>query len=308
MPFFENFKEINIDFEKYLPFKCRNIIYHYTNFNNWKSVFLNNNCQNGIVLYASRIDCLNDTMENQLATELYNEVLNEISGEAKFPSEIIDMFRNIKPHTEFPLRSKDVETYYDCYIYATCFSQSKDLLNMWKYYSKENGYNGLNIGLYDDLEENVTGIDKPFKVMVYPIVYDKEEQKDLIKRFIKDFMRIEKKDFIDKESPEVINTFVEDALSVWNTIFKSEYFKEEQEVRILVFVPKNSKNNIEYRQVGTNIVPYIKLQINKKAVNSIRIGPIDSKTADKNITIIKEALNDKFPDIEISKSNIPLRY
>lgn len=308
MPFFENFNEIGINFENYLPSKNRDIIYHYTNADNWESILLNKDCKDGIILYASRIDCLNDTMENKLATELYNEVLNEISSEAKIPSNIIDLFRNIEPSAVFPLRSKNIEKYYDYYTYVTCLSKSDDLLNMWKYYSKGNGYNGINVGLYNDFEGNINGIEEPFKVMVYPIVYDKNEQKNHIKRFIKDFIRTEKEDFIDAKSTDVIATFVGDALSVWNTLFKSEYFKEEQEVRVLIFVPKNSKTAVEHRQVGANIVPYIKLQINKEAIGSVRIGPINSETADKNITIIKEALYEKFPNIEVSKSNIPLRY
>ena len=308
MPFFENFCEIGINFTNYLPTKYKNTVYHYTSINNWSNILLQEDCANEITLYASQIDCLNDYMENQLASSLYYETIEELCDNGTLTLEAKKMLEKVKPSSFVPMKSKNIESYQDCNIYVSCFSKKDDLLNMWKYYSKGSIYEAISIGVNDGFEDSISGIKEPFKAMVLPVVYSKATQKKYIEHFTRDFAKKCGR-FIEESDQDVVDTFFGDALLLWNTLFKAEGFKEEQEVRVIVFMPKaNTSEAVRYRTSNQYIIPYIKLKINKEYVSEIRFGPMDEQRVTKNCLTLKDALSGKFPSIIVSKSSMPLRY
>ena len=303
---FDNFDGIGMDLQKYLPQSNSDTVYHYTPIGNWQNILLPCEKESFISFIASRIDSLNDYMENQFATKIYKEVLDELLSEGVITFEQKDLLENVKADSKIPMKNGINEKYEDCYIYVLCFSKNKDLLNMWKYYSKSSGYEAISIGLSNDFVDNVLERESPHEIIAYPVVYDEAEQRQYIRSFLIEFLE-KAKEIVLIDDVDFINTFVADALSIWNVLFKSVYFSDEQEVRAVLFLPKSSKE-VKYRTSNQLIIPYVSHLIDKNCVKEICVGPLDFKSRKQNVSVLQEALKHKFPDINIDWSKITLRF
>ncbi len=303
MLLFENFRDMGIMFEDYLPKQYTGSLHHYTSINNWKSILLNEKGDDVISLYATRIDCLNDYMENKFAMEVYQEVVKELCEEDMITEKYRERLEGVQVNSLFPMLKDGVEGYHKCDAYVLCFSMEKDLLNLWKYYSKGNRYEGISIELSNNFVSDIQGIGNPFEIVTYPVVYDEKEQKTYIRKFIMAMLRDEA-----NWKPEIIKGIIEDALLMWNILFKGQGFAEEKEVRSVVFIPKSNSTKIEYRTSNAFIIPYINLKINKRHIKGIRFGPMNKDIVIKNISILKEALSRKFKDFDVESSDLKLRY
>lgn len=124
-------------------------------------------------------------------------------------------------------------------------------------------------------------------ISVYPVVYSEEEQKNYIRKLL-----IEINKNYSKEHETSIRYYISMMLQEWNLLFKSNYFKHEEEVRIIVDVAKplsvTIEKNIFFYDVKCRknyglIIPYIEIGISKDSLISTTIGPLRYDDSQKEI-------------------------
>ncbi len=302
-----------------LTFKLRteglynDMMYHYTSSFGFNSILFND--KNMITLWASRYDCLNDTSEGKIALEMYKKVCVKMLNENKLTKELFDFFVDIKPTktTYISYLENDINrfTRVECDRYICSFSKNNDSLAMWNYYSKGNMYEGFNIGVHSLSVRDELNINKLeyTNYKISSVFYGQSEQEPLIRNVLNELIAL-----YSKEEETSIRYMISNYLEEWSLIFKSEYFKHEEEVRLIVSIPKKTKVSIfdiKYRNSAGYIIPYIELKFNKSTVLETSFGPLTCSEDQKYLQtqILDEQLKgSNFPHTSTTYSNIPVRY
>lgn len=299
----------------YMPKKYEGMLYHYTSPEGFDSILFGNN--DSIVLWASRYDCMNDMSEGKIVEEVYKKVCNEMKDNQELTEEMYKGILNLQPTKKKLIEKKvngDVDhTLQKCNRYICSFSKNKDSLPMWNYYSKENRYEGYNIGVLSTLAmrnlEEYYGAEG-IMIDMYPAIYEEEEQKKEIRRFL---LTLKEFDYNDHKS-EIVK-IIRKRLSDWGLLFKSEYFQHEEEIRIIIDVPEEHDNTekikIKYRSCKGMIIPYIEIKLNKNVLKDICLGPLQCNEGQKTIQkeIVMERLkNNGYRMVNVNFSNVPVRY
>ena len=148
--------------------------------------------------------------------------------------------------------------------------------------------------------------DKHINVHMSPIIYKKEDQKNLIKKTVLElnelYRGVDDAEFID---------ILSNRLFKWKLLFKSEKFEHEKEVRIIVDVAKSKKDiHVKYRTYKGYIIPYIVLNMPKRVVASVRLGPLflDQEERKQQIQILQQLLRSEDYDALAQASEIKIRY
>ena len=248
----------------------------------------------------------------------------ELRQEGTVNDAVYEELRKVKPSSQRTmLREKDGIYHYTslaCDSYICSFSRNSDSLPMWNYYSKESGYEGFNIGLYvRDLN------DSPYNTLnqeqiawdVYPVIYSKETQKELVKKFLLEILSF---DF--REHREDMVQIISMQLLSWKLVFKSDYFKHEEEVRLVVDISKSvlvphtdmeeaKTLDVQYRITHGYCIPYVSIPIERKCLESVCQGPLSCPETHKEKqkeTIGKMLKSNGYDGVEISFSKVPIRY
>lgn len=199
---------------------------------------------------------------------------------------------------------------------------------MWKYYSKNNSYDGyciglLDIALTDEWIDTVSGV----SVIASQVEYYSEDKQAIIKETVDRLYRIWK----SYEISDLLNEKIIKEFSSWISVealfFKDECFKDERETRYVAIAPVESLQNLQYtykghtykmydfRFVNGVLTPYIKMPFsdwNREtcwAIDYIGIGP--SANADQKEAGLRQfirSLDYKLENCFIAKSKIPVRY
>lgn len=302
----------------YMPEGIPTDIYHYTSPGGFESILFRNPLE--IELWASRYDCLNDISEGSLAGEVYKEVCLEMKESKEITEEFYDLIKGVPPartmlmwHTA---EGKDNLTRPEYERYICSFSKNSDSLAMWSYYSKGNMYEGFNLGfLTHTLEESVKEHLQSYETMVhiYPVLYERVKQKELIHGFITKLAEC-----YEEGDETSVRYMVSNQLVQWSLVFKNEYFKHEEEVRLIVDVgvkkwgtPSSIPQlKVNYRITKGFTIPYIKLQIDKYALSYVTIGPLlcDQKSKENQVVIMEDRLTLNNYSALVQYSEIPVRY
>ena len=324
----DDYWDLGIDFRKYMPEEYRGEMYHYTSTGALFEIL----SDNGISLWTSRQDCLNDTSEGSVAVEIYHEVLEQLRQEGKITYEQYGCFKkaSIDSKTPFLHFSNDLnptqrkEEYRDAEIFVCCFSENNDSLPMWNYYAKGNHYEGYNLGISTEkfqdelnkLKENINSCWSNVEFDIFPIVYSRDEQQRYVYKFMLEFVKYTNDDIIDIDySP----SYISDALREWSAVFKKECFSHEKEIRLIVRRPIKEFSDsvckelpkISYRHNREYLIPYITLGLTKNILHNICFGPSVLNNEDKNrqVQLLKKCLSEReYTNFDINYSNIPVRY
>ena len=306
--------------------KKHDTVYHYTSPDGLLGI-LN---ENGIRLWFSKYDCLNDASEGQEIVKYYQTACKSLYDNHEINDEFYQFIKELKPDDTtlfgFPVSdgkgNEDIlavmeKVRYDTYI--CCFSANNDLLPMWNYYVKGNAYQGYNIGFKTEMFENtqrnrnVGFFEKNgfFYLNMGKVIYDNKEKQNILKQRIRLFANrfqqtLNKKD-LENNILSMLNTL--------RIIFKNEAFKHEQEIRAILYRPVEIPQNLSYKlpklqyrtQAGI-IVPYVIVQFyrHRDYLRSITIGPMKSDIA--AIHSLNTLLDDRRHHAEIKTSEIPVRY
>lgn len=308
----EKFKILMSMDANYMPLEFDGDIYHYTSPVGFQSILFSDKYD--VTLWASRYDCLNDISEGTVAEEVLRETAEDLLVRKEISQELYELFSSIKTARTTPLyRDIDGEiktSRVECDRYICSFSKNKDSLAMWNYYSKGNKYEGFNIGFYsmgikDSLKRSLNGIE--VATHIYPVVYDKKMQKNLIERTL-----LNLKDFYSEENVPRIRAIVSTRLLDWGLIFKKDYFQHEEEVRIIIDLAKNEKQIPIYHRINAGyIIPYIHIKLDQDDVSHVTFGPLQGEKIqiEQQSKIMEEMLKiNGFPLVKVECSQIPIRY
>ncbi|MDD5102542.1 MAG: DUF2971 domain-containing protein [Endomicrobiaceae bacterium] len=285
-----------------------NKIYHYTNPESLIGI-LN---EKKISFWFSKYDCLNDCLEGQEMIKHYRSACKELKNNGLIDKIFYDVISGLKPGKKMFCSTKDgaikIEPIeYDSYI--CCFSQDNDSLDLWRYYARNNKYEGYNIGCKSKIfEELVVDIrfgddDKKYHMdRLQKVIYDDNEKKEYYKEQIIACYK-------SKQSVKFICFLLSQILLYTQLIFKHKCFKSEKEIRAVMCIPKeNSGYDIKYRIRNGIVVPYIEVVIdNKEYLSDITIGPLINDDIAKNN--LEQYLNaNGYKNVKVQKSGLPIRF
>lgn len=284
-------------------------------------------------LYFTDCQFLNDYKE-RLGINYDLEMYWALNGN-KYDKRFVKLLNNIRVcdyedkeyanmERDMPYGMGDVATRY----FICSASKNKDSLSMWKYYAKNNTYNGYCIGLatYALVDE---WIDRDTSVAVEEgeIIYNDEDKQNIIHDTVEElydkWCKYEMSLLFDRKITSDFQSWV----SIMSLFFKSDRFASEEEYRFVAIVPVDKLNEIYYENNGCKykmydfrvvdgvLVPYIKMPFNYWheedcwAIDSIGISPsLDFKQKKVGLEHFIKSLDYKMKNCEIYVSDITLRY
>lgn len=225
----------------YMPAEYGRDLFHYTSPQGFTSILFGDSEK--VTLWASRYDCLNDASEGKAVEEVYQEVCLEMKDKREISEYLYQLFSGVKPAPTILLNHNIGDCYKitrpECDRYICSFSKNKDSLVMWNYYSKGNKYEGFNIGFYPySISESLECFldDKEAVFHVYPVIYNRQEQKEKIKKLL-----LLLKEHYSEDQEMFIRYVISNMLTDWRLVFKHEFFQHEEEVRIIVDMAKREE-------------------------------------------------------------------
>ena len=229
-----------------------------------------------------------------------------------------DDFSYIENHDEMKI----------CRYFVLSASFEPDSLSMWKYYAKNETYNGYCLGLFtpalsDEWIDRDTGV----AIEESAVLYSSEEKQECIFRAVGKLYDCWHKYKRSKKLDQKIMSDFKSWVSCVSIFFKDTCFSDEREYRFVAIVPKDKLSTLSYDYSGEKtkmydfkskngvVIPYIKMPFNYWnadncwAIESIRIGPsIYSDQMQHGINQLIQSLDYKLENCSIEKSKIPLRY
>jgi len=295
----------------YMPEEYGMDIFHYTSPAGLTSILFCD--KEKTVLWASRYDCLNDMSEGSIVEDILHEVCDDLLKQGNITPELHKLFYSVRPARTILLSYHEKDalkiTRPECNRYVCSFSKNSDSLAMWNYYSKGSKYEGFNIGFFPKgIESSLERYfhDKEAAFHIYPVIYDKVEQKRLVERLLGKLAELYSK---DQESS--IRCIISNRLLDWSLVFKSPYFQHEEEIRVVIDVAKREvRVPVEYRITAGFVVPYIKLMLDKSDVSYVNFGPLQCSEEQKQhqLKVMEEMMGAKEYTALIDYSKIPVRF
>lgn len=287
-------------------------IFHYTALKNIESILCNS--PQKIILWASQYDCLNDISEGTVVEECYKRVCLKLKNDHFISNEMYNLLARIRPSRNdtfiINLDGKLKIERCESISYITSFCKSPDALPLWNYYSKGDLFEGINFGLNpEDISVSLKNSFPHGKILLslFPVIYKTTEQEAMIKNFLLEINQKYKKGY---ESS--VRAIVSIVLSALKFQFKQEYFEHEQEVRLVVKISEKYKDTLttKYRTTAGYIIPYVELEINKSALQSVTFGPFHGTFHQRKLqdAVMGNLLISNGYSASISHSKVPVRY
>lgn len=305
--------------DMFMPTDTPPFVYHYTSASGFESILFSN--PGNIELWASRHDCLNDCSEGLIVQERYKRVCERMLAAEELSSDVYDIIIDMKePHTAlmtYQKGDKCVVTRPEYSRYICSFSKNPDSLAMWNYYSKGSMYEGFNLGFSSQALFNSAGkFFEAFESRVYmhPVIYNTEEQETLIRNFLLELM-----EHYQPGDETSLRYMTSNQLMNWALVFKSEFFKHEEEVRLIIYVSKDREKRLQkgipqldvrYRISNGYTIPYIKMVLEKECLSDATIGHLLYNEAGKlqQLEVFAERLSVNGYTVIEHCSQIPVRY
>lgn len=305
------------------------LIYHYTNTKGLMGIL---NLQLGkVVLWLSRADCLNDITEGKEVERILKIVAKEMLDNNEITEKEFDCINDMKcdnrilfAKTFYERDSKPVTqaSFQESDDYILSFCKKPNTLEMWRYYSK--GETGYCLGFDQSALQFVTHFDpftvndgKNSKIEWLDVVYDDSIKKEKVKNSIKETQEIISKIYkiYKQEYLNAFKIYLSSLLKKYQYTFKHECFKNEDEIRVVISVPKKKKVfeksedfEIKFRNSDEMIIPYIEYEFPKKCLKSVMISPLSNDNTKNSTQDYIKAFTDESDDIIVEKSELPIRF
>ncbi|MGN7489461.1 DUF2971 domain-containing protein [Bacillus altitudinis] len=277
-------------------------LYHYT------SVYGLEGIMDKGEVWVSHTDFLNDKTERLYSGNIIVELI-----EKKFKAKAAELVKDLKDYP--PLNNlldkiREVFQIKNVPTFVLSLSTNKDSNLLWSNYSKDDGYNiEFDPDFFEEDIQVETDNIKGATLFKSKVIYDEEKHflalSELADKYVEHF-------FMNRnQSDEDFGSTLQKmhlAHQVMAAFFKDSCFQQEEEWRIVLFVPiKNIP--IEHRIMNGAFIPYVKLSFDKKLIKGVTIGP--KNKMDISEEGLKSFLNTKgynLNRIEIKRSKIPYRY
>lgn len=306
-----------------------NPIWHYTTANGFKGII---HSGGKLVFWFTRSDCLNDTSEGSYIDGLYQEIIRNMLHSKEISNEFYNIIKVCKtdPRRSFlysvpPKNGCTQMTVLDCAeceTYICCFSLASDLLDMWRYYSKNDG--GYALKFAPMIFEKQTKFptlqldDSEFfnYIRGYTVIYDKSTQSYNISNFVgKCYEAYMKCTSDDKNNDRNVQALINKFLEEHQFKYKHPCFLSEQEFRFVYFRPKKRPEQmkqklyeIKYRSRNGILIPYIEIPVESanEYLEQVMLSPMINDSF--AIETAKDYLRTcGFKKCEVTSSALPVR-
>lgn len=208
-------------------------------------------------------------------------------------------------------------------------SMNKDSLSMWKYYAKNDSYNGYNIDLFipalvDEWIDRETGVAIEMGLVIYDSNQKQDKIHDFIEKLYEEWCKYKVSDLMNQKMVKEYKAWIAYA----SLFFKKSCFSAEEEMRFVAVVPKSKLNEISYElENGTKkkmydfrisngvFIPFIRIPLfgwnlgESWGSSRIGVGPcLNFDLKKEGILRLVESLDYRFNKICVVQSEIPLRY
>ena len=293
-------------------------IFHYTTASGLKGILHGDN----VTLWFTDYRFLNDKSEGQIFTQVYQEVCDDYRKSNKITPTESKIMKQLdisgKKPFAFTAYSDDEPVTHikqmEADYYLCSFCENDDLLDMWRYYSKDSV--GYAVGFKGRVMKAALEKNKAFDICSDPVgnftchsvVYDTDQQRALVKDAIDKFLNVVRNNGL-KIGKDTLSFFNWDIRTL-RFLFKHPCFVAEEEVRCILEIPRGEINDkkqfeIKYREQNGILVPYVEVQMDKKVITNIKIGPLAPENA---ITSTEQFAQAFKAGIKVTKSDLPIRF
>lgn len=212
------------------------------------------------------------------------------------------------------------------FVFST--SSNEDSLSLWKYYAKDNKYNGYCIGLLTDaLSDEWIDRDTGVAIEAGSVIYTSKEKQYVIWKTVEELYDSWCKYKISDKFNQKIARDFQSWVSITALFFKDECFKDEEEYRFVAIAPSNNLKSLsfdyngyvekmyDFRVVDGVLIPYLKMPFNFWNTDecwpifSIGISPsLNYEQKKLGLEHYIKSLDYELPNFHIYTSKIPLRY
>ena len=274
-------------------------------------------------LFFTQYDSLNDLKERIDIIDTLKEYCNLKFEEGTLSKKFKDDILDFSPVEQYHYFDKvilpdigEIKTSISkpSYTYICSFSFHKDSLPMWRMYSKNDHFEGYNIGFLTTVFEYNLSNDNEYRLSFHKVIYDKNEKFRIFDVFTSKFCKFY--DDLAEEYQQWICQHFKSFLFLHQFIFKNQSFEYENEFRAVLHVakdyvdpnescPKISKR--KYRVKNGLIVPYVEVCFNANDIECVNIAPtINDEIAKANLDDFLKSKG--LENVKIYNSEVPLRY
>lgn len=236
-------------------FGSNSILTHYTASENLSKILR----KNGIVLRFSAAEDMNDSSEGEVTESIYKSVCEELLKKAKINQQFRNLAIGIKavgenlffqPDPDEKLHCLGLAAYLNRAVYLCCFSRNSNSDYMWQTYIKNEKHEGYSLGFRKmDLDQaaivytaddgkTMLNRSQNVEFQVIPVVYKDALKKSYMETLILTVYDCWKKGGIsDLEARVVIGGI----LNTLQYVFKEPRYADEEEVRVLLYIPKEQE-------------------------------------------------------------------
>lgn len=294
-------------------------LYHYTTINGVLGI-LDKKC-----FWVTQSDFLNDSSEVLYLKDVIGEAHDHFNSNLDNYISKSDYEGNILKSILLRLQrlGEDfvrIKVSYDFNYFILSLSEYEDSLLLFSNYSNHDGYClGLERKRILNANNCKDGSKKDTLMFEGRVNYNRENQVSIIVEETLEIYELllhrlfeKKQNYIEADQAHTLINYVEEILHLklmnYSMFFKNSAFNEEKEYRVVFLLGKNkSKDLIKYRINNSIIIPYAEIYFTDFPLSSITIGPKNKiDIAEKSLVHYLE--NNNYTNIEIRKSNIPLRY
>lgn len=297
------------------------ILYHYTSIYGLKGIIENKE------LWVTGMDYLNDSKERRYILEYLQYIIKKLKENNKI--ELVGCLEYVLWGIKLFFKEdlfEDVEIYSVIRKYVTnnlirrlnnsyvlSLSKNSDSLTLWGNYSNNEGYNiGFDKNSLIDtfINSNSTQYSQPLHGDV--LYKGKEHAEDIcLEEIIMEIEEYYKKCIEYGISREKIVCGLIGNMIYIGLFIKQKEFMNEEEYRV-VFLRENYFEEgfrTEFRIKDSSFIPFIRVPFNESDIKSITVGPNNKSDITENgLKALLEEKGFNLEEIEINKSNIPLRY
>lgn len=276
------------------------IIYHYTSLDGLKAIL------DSGVMQITDFHYLNDETEFQYMDELLFKIIREEFGGTPSGDSLIASVIEYR----LTVRAKS-ENLKDSYCVLSV-SQQQDNLTLWAEFASY----GCNMGVMPDLFLKEYG-DKRY---IGPVIYDVEEQKEMILKAIRVVMEYffpevsEERPLrgylklVDEQQVCLLAVPIVELVSYYGMVMKNPLYKAENECRMVFSI---GEQRIRYKRKKNLFVPYIEVPLNMDdgfaGLRSVTLAPLCRGTLERN-SLEQYLRSLGIKGTEVKQSEIVLRY
>ena len=286
-------------------------LYHYTSAEGLMGI------SNGEIWITEK-SFLNDSTEFRIANEVFCDIIDEKIENEQERTRIKEAV--MKEAKSFDSSSDMQKTDLHDGYYVLSFCLEKDSMLMWSQYSDFIGY-----CMEFDYDKLIDSLKQYTIKWEGKVIYNLKEQKECLEKTIQEFIFDNMEDCPDinswKDLIKIVNEnkddvllFIVTILVAYSMFFKKSCFAGEKEYRIVFSCIHNGTGVQEklsekqyFRAKDEVLIPFVKKKFEPEiSLESILVGP--KNNSDLAVKGLKYFFRNKKMNINISKSEIPLRY